>query len=67
MSKGVFMMSILEGIWLIKKTVVKIALPQKRFGMWVVNMRDRATSKRWWFFLSAMLFVGGCQHMSFGV
>ena len=59
MSKGVFMLGILEGIQLIKKAVVKIASPKKRFGMWVVNMRDRATSKRWRFFFSAMPFCWG--------
>ena len=46
MSKGVFMLTILEGIRLIKKVAIKIASPQKHFGMWVVNMRDRVTSKR---------------------
>ena len=30
-SKGVFMLSILEGIWLIRKAAIKIASPQKLF------------------------------------
>ena len=48
-----------EGILFIRKQAVRTASPQWCAGTLVFNIRERAVSRRWRFFLSAMLFCCG--------
>ena len=48
-----------EGILLIKKQAVSTASPQWCVGTWDANIRERAVSRRWRFFLSAIPFCCG--------